>query len=778
MTGRQADRPVRHNAIKSVARSVGSDARNLFNEHVNVTRDDKGGRVMDELRGLFKVLMVGLCVLAFGFSRNANDKRGPSKEESATISPQRNRPVSVDRGLYNGIVLPEKWPPDYGEITRDPMPVPYLAHPPAIIPIDLGRQLFVDDFLIETTTLRRTFHQPEYCEENPVIRRDRPGDYKAPFSGGAWYDPADDLFKIWYSGGESTLLYATSRDGIHWETPRWSQPGATSHLPRELGCVLAHPEEDAPFETVSAAFAAGGNCPMKPGTGGGEPVCLKFPRKVAAGDTVSVTAIDAEGEKIDLSTLQHVEIGFGEAGFVIDDHGTLDTASGNGVFTITAEMLASDRFDFFAINPAGRTEHANLVLHPDSFNSSTIWLDHRAANPKERFKYFASEDVHVVNDEVGWFYTYRSSADGVHWSEPKERARIWGDRSTAFYNPFRDVWVLSQRTEDDMERRARSYIEGRTVGDLMAEVTYNGPRIEGEINVRGEVTGKSVNWTGADDLDPRHTDPRFSHIAPQLYNLDAAPYESLMLGQFSIWQGPSNEVCGELNLQKRNDILLGFSRDGFHWDRPSRERFISCTWDASSWRNGNVQSSAGGPLVVGDRLYFYFSGHAKPRDGDAWDLDASTGLAFLRRDGFASMNAGEEVGTLTTRPVTFRGKHLFVNVDCPDGELTVEILDEDGQPIEPFSRKNCHLVSSDKTLALVNWQQDNDLSALVGKPVRFRFHLKNGSLYAFWVSPDESGASHGYVGAGGPGFTGPRDTVGRNAVEARNQQMDSEDKKS
>ena len=50
-----------------------------------------------------------------------------------------------------------------------------------------------------------------------------------------------------------------------------------------------------------------------------------------------------------------------------------------------------------------------------------------------------------------------------------------------------------------------------------------------------------------------------------------------------------------------------------------------------------------------------------------------------------------------------------------------------------------------------------------------RFHLKNGSLYAFWVSPDESGASHGYVGAGGPGFTGPRDTVGRNAVWARSQ---------
>jgi len=52
------------------------------------------------------------------------------------------------------------------------------------------------------------------------------------------------------------------------------------------------------------------------------------------------------------------------------------------------------------------------------------------------------------------------------------------------------------------------------------------------------------------------------------------------------------------------------------------------------------------------------------------------------------------------------------------------------------------------------------LAKLAGQPVRFRFHLKNGALYSFWVSPDASGASHGYVAAGGPGFTGPTDTVG------------------
>jgi hypothetical protein len=41
--------------------------------------------------------------------------------------------------------------------------------------------------------------------------------------------------------------------------------------------------------------------------------------------------------------------------------------------------------------------------------------------------------------------------------------------------------------------------------------------------------------------------------------------------------------------------------------------------------------------------------------------------------------------------------------------------------------------------------------------VKFRFHVAGGSLYAFWVTPDENGASYGYVGAGGPAFGGVRD---------------------
>ena len=165
--------------------------------------------------------------------------------------------------------------------------------------------------------------------------------------------------------------------------------------------------------------------------------------------------------------------------------------------------------------------------------------------------------------------------------------------------------------------------------------------------------------------------------------------------------------------------------------------------------------------MVGDKLYFYVSGRSGiPGSDSNTSGTCSTGLATLRRDGFASMDAGEKEARLTTRPVVFHGNRLFVNVDCPKGELRADLLDMDRNPIEPFTRDNCEPVQTDGTRVAITWKNGADLSAFAGKPVRIRFHLREGSLYSFWVSPDASGASHGYVAAGGPGFATPIDDVG------------------
>src|SRR5262249_13424204 len=152
------------------------------------------------------------------------------------------------------------------------------------------------------------------------------------------------------------------------------------------------------------------------------------------------------------------------------------------------------------------------------------------------------------------------------------------------------------------------------------------------------------------------------------------------------------------------------------------------------WNWGNVQSAGGCCLVVGDKLYFYHSGRAgTPGKGQVRDTSGSTGLATLRRDGFASLDAGAAGGPLTTRPRRFSGKHLFVNADGAGGELTAEVLDERGRVLAGFSRADCVPVRADKTRQQVTWKKGN-LAAAAGKTVKFRFHLKKARLYSFWVS--------------------------------------------
>ena len=232
--------------------------------------------------------------------------------------------------------------------------------------------------------------------------------------------------------------------------------------------------------------------------------------------------------------------------------------------------------------------------------------------------------------------------------------------------------------------------------------------------------------------------------SPGIYNLDATPYESIMLGLFSVWQGPENDVCAADNVIKRNQIMLGYSRDGYSWLREDMNPFLPVDENRSAWNNGNLQSVVGSPLIVGDELYFYLSGRRLQGTQEI----TTTGLATLRRDGFASMSGS---GELTTPVLKFDGEYFFVNADLT-GELRVELLDEDGNVLSGFSKDDCTPLTGDGTMLPVRWAANTTLASLQGQNIKVRFYLEGGDLYAFWISPDADGASHGYTGGGGPGL--------------------------
>ncbi len=380
-------------------------------------------------------------------------------------------------------------------------------------------------------------------------------------------------------------------------------------------------------------------------------------------------------------------------------------------------------------------------IKPDSWS---VVRDYWCSNPAERYKLFMRGPDGGKKGALCFV-----SSDGIHWEQKLESGST-GDRSTLFYNPFRHKWIFSLRGYAN-GRRVRQYIEA---DDFLKGAQWQ--------------EGEPVAWTAADKFD--QPDAEIGD-EPQLYNLDAVAYESLMLGFFQIHLGPSNDDCVKQGSPKITELKFAYSRDGFHWSRPDRNAAIRAE-RSDVWDKGYIQPLGNLCTLHHDKLWFYyigFQGSSKQTRMAAGDNDlfwngmydrASTGVAFLRRDGFASMTAGAHTGTLTTRTLTFNGRYLFVNLDAPHGLLKVEILDAAGVCILPFSIQNCVPLSGDSTLMQVRWNKNDDLSALRNQPIKLRFELTAGQLYSFWVSCEKSGCSGGYVAGGGPGFVGQTDTVG------------------
>ena len=559
-------------------------------------------------RLLYTLLFFLPCML---IACGGNDDTPDGDNNPPVVVPPDEEPVD-SRLLYNGIRLPEQWPPvrsSSSELEKGMSPF-YLSDKPSVINISVGRQLFVDNFLIESTNLKRTFYYPEYYSGNPILTPEQDWEktgtkgaaFAAPFSDGVWYDEKEGKYKMWYmagggsyaTSGAGVTCYAESTDGIHWTKP-----------------------------------------------------------------TLSVVA------------------------------GT------------------------------------NIVDYNSERDASVIWVDKQESNASKRYKMFL-----VARESGKWRYRYKTSPDGKVWRAAAQSEPI-ADRSTVYKNPFRNIWVYSMRHNVRVDAnklvRARDYNENADpeVGTKKAEALL------------------SAFWFGPWANEQRHTD--YPNIAPAIYNQDATPYESIMLGFFSVWQGPENDVCASDNVIKRNQVMVGYSRDGYSWFREDMNPFHAVnTTTSDAWNQGNLQSVAGAPLIVGDKLYFYLSGRRLRGTQEI----TTTGLATLRRDGFASMKG---TGELQTPLLKFDGSYFFVNANVT-GEMKVELLDSNNKVIEGFSKDECKVFKVDNVKAKIEWTGNASLASLKNKQLKVKFYIDNGEIFAFWISPSANGESMGYTAGGGPGL--------------------------
>jgi hypothetical protein len=147
------------------------------------------------------------------------------------------------------------------------------------------------------------------------------------------------------------------------------------------------------------------------------------------------------------------------------------------------------------------------------------------------------------------------------------------------------------------------------------------------------------------------------------------------------------------------------------------------------------------PVRVGDELWLYDS--AWNGDHLVYNRDGSfyyksgflridrTARATLRWDGYVSLDASSEEGEFLTKPLTFSGKELQVNLRAPGGQLRVELQDATSKPLPGFAAAECLPVQNDGISMPVRWRKNPSLEKLAGQTVRLRFLLKRGSLYSF-----------------------------------------------
>lgn len=314
-------------------------------------------------------------------------------------------------------------------------------------------------------------------------------------------------------------------------------------------------------------------------------------------------------------------------------------------------------------------------------------FDPRDTDPSRRYK-----GMTRVNG-----FTPVFSPDGIHWTAAGAAAIEQAyDASTVHWDPVDGKWIASCKIWRN-GKRSRGYAESRDY----------------------------VNWS---DTYPMLFVDEMDQPQDELYAMRIFRYETLYLGLLKVYHVATD----------RCDIQLATSRNGRQWQRPWREPFLANSPEPGACDYGNLDE-AGDPIQMGDELWFFYGGRSILHNEPPPDTNGSLCAATLRLDGFVSLDAKAEEGSLVTRPLLLRGKRLFMNADASRGEIRVEVLE--GRPeieagsaknIEGFAKADCVPVRSDNVRHGVVWSGHSDVEALANRPVRLRILLQNARLFGIW----------------------------------------------
>jgi hypothetical protein len=256
----------------------------------------------------------------------------------------------------------------------------------------------------------------------------------------------------------------------------------------------------------------------------------------------------------------------------------------------------------------------------------------------------------------------------------------------------------------------------------------------GKQNIEARRTDKTLEQTLYDD-------PKVYKV--DVYNMGVFRYESLYIGLPAMFHS-TGPVPNYPNTDGFHLVELTCSRDLKDWRRlGDRQAFIGPSRVDSGAYDLTQILPPSAPVVRDDELWFYYTGlkwrssftyigaypngenvpiPGRDRDGGA------VCLAVLRRDGFVSLDAGENEGSVLSQSFTLSGGKLYANVDAHHGELHVEVCDNQGKVLAKSV-----VVNGDLPQVEIRWEQGK-LGVLKEQPVSLRFKMRNARLYSYWLA--------------------------------------------
>lgn len=356
--------------------------------------------------------------------------------------------------------------------------------------------------------------------------------------------------------------------------------------------------------------------------------------------------------------------------------------------------------------------HRNNILRIGELNPEGVAILHEPDDSDRPYKALYWEHgtggIEKSDDgAVGWKEGERDgiwvsfSKDGLHWEDYD------GNPVIAKYSDTSHYVVIDPET-------GRYYAFGRFgFGRRVA-------RIESE---------DFLQWSQPElVLEPDENETSGPWPDTQFYGMTVDIYEGLYIGMLWVYR-PGTDA--------RIDTQLAVSTDGRKWERVGERATFLPLGPEGSRDDGMVRPA--GKLLVGESeikiLYGMVQGpHSSPRSPRVREekefAPSAIGLAYLRRDGFVCIEAGQQAGTLLTKKFRVDGSRLYINADARGGKLCVSLCDGNRKHISGF--RSSEPITGDHLKAQVRWK-DSRLSSLSGREVRLRFLLRRAKLYSCWV---------------------------------------------